>query len=133
MFYFQKLASIYTLDLDTERTEMRVLKGEITCSETSRIEEGACAEIDVYCLRPQGPSVTIGKSRMENPRQFPINYEVLWDDTSLLNRSAKCMICVRITRNDRLDFLSKTDLPLCDKHGFVQDSIDVSVIIVHKR
>ena len=113
---------------------MRVLNGEIKCEETKKIEQGATVEIDIYCLRPSGPSVTIGRARIENPIQFPIEYEVIWDDTSLLNRSAKCMIGVRITRNERLDFLSKTDLPIIDKQtGQVQDRINVPLVNVGRN
>ena len=56
----------------------------------------------MFCLRSAAPSVTLGKTRIENPQRFPILFELNYDDTSLLNKQAKCMVGVRITREERL-------------------------------
>ncbi len=113
---------------------MRKITGAINCRETSRIEHGALVEIEVYVLRPTGPSVTIGKARIENPLQFPIVYEVLWDDVSLLNKSARCVLGARITRNERLDFLSRVDIPVIEKAtGNVLENIDIDVVAVGRN
>ena len=53
-------------------------------------------------MRSAAPSVTLGKTRIENPQRFPILFELNYDDTSLLNKQAKCMVGVRITREERL-------------------------------
>ncbi len=113
---------------------MRKISGKIFCEEAPKIEQGAIVEIEVYVLRPTAPSVTIGKARIENPLQFPIVYEILWDDVSLLNKRARCVLGARITRNERLDFLSRVDMPVIEKEtGKVLEVIDINVVAVGRH
>lgn len=115
-------------------TQMRALSGIINCNETSNIEKGAIAEIEVYCLRSNAPSVTIGKCQIENLESFPFEFTVNWDDVSLLNKNARCMVGARITRNERLDFLTRIDTSLIDKSsGNVLEKVDILMVNVNRK
>ena len=113
---------------------MRILNGIINCNDTTNIENGAIVEIEVYCLRTNAPSVTIGKCQIENPESFPIEFIVNWDDVSILNKNAKCMVGARITRNERLDFLTRTDASIVDKvSGNALDKVDILMVNVNRK
>ena len=60
---------------------MRKISGKITCETKNDIASGAQAEIRVIdCGRMDAPSITLGQQIINEPKSFPINFEIEYDD-----------------------------------------------------
>jgi uncharacterized lipoprotein YbaY len=108
----------------------RNLKGTITCNTTNEIVEGAIAEIQVLDISLAcGPSKTLGTQTIENPKTFPLNYSVNYDEPS--DKHGRFSVAVRITHNDKLKFINDTTFTINDlQTGEFLDKKDLFVIAI---
>lgn len=110
---------------------MRTLRGKVTCSTTSAIEEGAVAKISVVdCCLMDVRSKKLGSVEVSNIKSFPFEYEVKFDDSKVdLGIEYGFTVNCRIEKNEKLLFINDTAHPII-QDGEIKDSVDVAVIVI---
>lgn len=113
--------------------KMRVLRGTIDCFETKTIPDNSVAEVSVIdCSRACGPSKTLGKVEIKNPKSFPFEYEVEFDEsTVMLTYSHGFRVSCSINKDERLEFINDTAFSILDD-GKILDRVDFNVIVVKR-
>jgi putative lipoprotein len=110
---------------------MRKISGNITCNTTQDIPEGCIVLVQVSdTTRACAPAIPLGKKTIENPKKFPIQFEVEYDDSFLSNPMGyDYSISARIEQNGQLKFINDTRFIIMDTETQkAKDSIDFFVI-----
>ena len=114
---------------------MRKISGNVTSSGKQEIPKGAVAVISVVdCGRMDAPSITLGKVELKDPKQFPLHYELEYDDSFLRAQQfhGQYAIQARIETNGQLNFINDTRFNIVSDHQTkkVLDKLDFHVISV---
>ena len=110
------------------KLKMRTIRGKVTCEERQDIPEGASATISVIdCSRMDVAAVTLGKVEIQNPKTFPIAYQVDYDDEPIKRMlSGSYAINVRIGTESKLSFITDTRFSIVDQQtGDILDQMDI--------
>ena len=110
---------------------MKTLSGKVNCSTLKTIEEGAVAIVSVLdCSRMDAPAKTLGKIEIKDPKSFPFDFEVQYDETKInLGLSYGFAVSCTIEKNDQLLFINDA------RHSIISDncileSVDIAVISI---
>ena len=115
---------------------MRKISGQITCESKKEIPNGAVATISVIdCGRMDAPSITLGKQEIKDPKSFPIQFEIEYDDSFLKAEGfhGRYTVQTRIETNGKLNFITDTSFSIVSDHATrkLADTIDFHVIVVN--
>ena len=113
--------------------EMRTITGKVTCNEIQEIPAGAVAQISVQdCSRMDVKSKTLGKQVIKDPKKFPIEFKVEFNEEPVLKMiRGRYAIQVLINLGDRLIFRTDTHHSIVDHAtDTINDHMDVPVIKV---
>ena len=110
---------------------MKTLSGKVNCSTLKTIEEGAVAIVSVLdCSRMDVAAITLGKIEIKDPKSFPFEYKVQYDETKINHGfSYGFTVSCRIEKNGKLLFINDTSHPIIsDDH--ILESVDIAVISI---
>ena len=112
---------------------MRTISGKVTCNEAQEIPAGAVAEILVNDNSlMDAPSKTLGKVVIKDPKAFPIEFKVEYDEAPVLKMMrGRFAIQVFINHGDKRIFRTDTHFSLVDHQtDALKEQQDVPVIKV---
>ena len=112
---------------------MRSISGKVTCNEAQEIPAGAVAEILVNDNSIKGrPSKTLGKVVINDPKAFPIEFTIEYDEAPVLKIIRGIYsIQVNINLGDRLIFCTDTQFGIVNRETeTIKDHLDVFVVKV---
>ena len=107
---------------------MKILRGSISCNNTDVIPDGAVAVVSVIdCSLACGPSKTLGKIEISDPKSFPFLYEVEYDESLI---DVEVAVNCRIFKDEKLIFINDTRFQI-NSNGVLKDNVDFHVIVVN--
>ena len=112
---------------------MKTISGKVTCSQAKEIPAGAVAVVVVNDNSlMDAPSKTLGKVEIKDPKTFPIEFKVEFDEQPVLNMAYGIFaIQVFINLGERLIFCTDTQFSIVDDDSRkIKDNLDVFVIKV---
>lgn len=99
---------------------MRKISGKITCETKNDIASGAQAGIRVIdCGRMDAPSKTLGQQIINDPKSFPIHFEVEYDDSFVKAEQFHGQYALQcsIEHGDKLIFVNDTRFNIVSDHS----------------
>lgn len=114
---------------------MRKISGKITCETKSGIANGAKASVRVIdCGRMDAPSITLGQQIIDDPKSFPLHFEVEYDDSFLKAEGFHGQFALQcfVELGDKLLFVNDTRFNIVSDHSKRElfDTMDFHVIEV---
>lgn len=107
------------------------LKGVVNClSKNHTLSENSTLEIFIHDTSfADAPAVVLGREIMFNPKNFPVYFEVHFNSSSILaSPNGSYQVDVRITQNDRLEFLNDQRVSLVNyRDGKLLNFVAVNV------
>ena len=114
---------------------MRTISGEIACPTKSEIPDGANVTINVIdCGRMDVAAITLGQQIINDPKCFPLHFEVEFDDSFLQAEMfhGRYAINCRIEVDGKLYFINDTHFNIVSDRNTkkLKDHLDFHVIEV---
>jgi uncharacterized lipoprotein YbaY len=112
---------------------MRKLIGTINCDQNKSIEKGAEFKVSVLdCSLACAPSKTLGTVSLRNINNFPVSYEIQYDDSNIIRNTVHgYTVGVRIEKDDKLLFINDTSHSIISDDGNILDNVNVTVISIN--
>ena len=112
---------------------MAKINGGISFNTKEPIPDGAVATIQILDVSlADAPAKKIAEAIIQNPKTFPINFEIQYDSKLLSNPHGDYVINARIETNGKLNFITDTKFSVFDHNTkSALNSIDFNVIKVN--